>query len=113
MRDAQTTTTTRIDPKDNFRRTALVISPDYESGSLDLVDDKGQLLARLNVCLSKDGNALSVDVIDVTEGRWTKRRALGFPRFKSSPAATRKDIDLRAGTIVCAAFDRKPAAEVA
>jgi predicted amidohydrolase len=79
-RDAKTQVTEHDDG--SFIRTALVIDPNDNGGSVDIVDVDGKLLARVNVFLSARGSkeeTLMVDVIDV-DRRYTVRRGLGFVR---------------------------------
>lgn len=75
--DATTRTTTRMDRVDGFTRTALVITGESGSGSVDLVDVEGKRLAQVNVFHDPATGHLMIDVIDVDK-LYTRRRALVF-----------------------------------
>lgn len=90
---ATTETATYDDGK--YVRTAIVV-PMEESASIDIVDEHGAHMARLNVFAYKD--AISVDVIDVYDN-YNDRAALTFLEGVRH--------SLKAGQIVCAWFVRR------
>lgn len=92
---ALTPTTTRTGA-DGFERTALVITGagESQSGSFDLVDDEGVLLARVNVFMyrghaGKAARRVIIDTIDV-DGTFAEHRAVTFLKGarKSTPTGT-------------------------
>lgn len=99
---AKTKTTTRVDPRDSFERTAIVLDPndDGEAGSIDLVDSDGRRIAQLNITFSRSPEeVLIVDVIDVDD-RYRERRVLAFSQTERTclsfpKGGTLASVDLR------------------
>jgi len=99
---AQTKTTTHDDGK--FVRTALVIGPGQDGGSVDVLDPSGHFLARINLFThgkdDPDGLWFAVDVIDM-EDQFNYKRALIFED------GGRQDMETT-GNLVAADFRVKP-----
>lgn len=73
--NAQTPTAEHDDGR--WIRTAVVLVDEKNSGSIAVVNEKGERLALLNIFTSDDNDWFAIDVIDI-EQRYSNRRALVF-----------------------------------
>ena len=99
--DSLTRTTTRRDPEDDIRRTAVVIG---EENSIDLVSPSGVFLARVNIYRDDAQSetsieTLMVDVVD-SANRYRDHRAVTFKGGQRTA--------VEAGNVVAAHFEGRP-----
>lgn len=70
-------THTRPSDDNGYRRTGIVLREYDKGGSLDILNEKFEIIARINIFTNEDNSWLGVDVIDVKE-LYKKRTALTF-----------------------------------